>query len=138
MIYLDTSLVVAALTPEVATGRVQSWLAAEEELFVSDWVATEVSSALSIKLRTGQIHLTHRAEALAMYHRLTADTLTTLPVLPLHFRAATAFVDRHELGLRAGDALHLAIASDHGLTVATLDQKMAEAGLALGVATRLI
>lgn len=138
MIYLDTSLVVAALTWEVATARVQVWMASERDLFVSDWVTTETSSALSIKLRTGQIDLDSRARALAMYHRLLADSFTTLPVLPSHYRTAAAFADRHELGLRAGDALHMALAADHGLTLATLDERMAEAGPALGVVTQLI
>jgi predicted nucleic acid-binding protein len=42
------------------------------------------------------------------------------------------------LGLRAGDALHLAIASQHGATVYTLDQRIAEAGPALGVSAQLL
>jgi hypothetical protein len=37
-----------------------------------------------------------------------------------------------ELGLRSGDALHVAVALDHGLTVATLDRRLAEAGNRLG------
>jgi len=33
--------------------------------------------------------------------------------------APAHFVDNHELGLRARDALHLAIASEHGATLVT-------------------
>jgi predicted nucleic acid-binding protein len=55
-----------------------------------------------------------------------------------HFRTAARFVDQHMLGLRGGDALHLATASEHGATVHTLDQRLAEAGPALGVATKLV
>ncbi len=36
------------------------------------------------------------------------------------------------VGLRSGDALHLAIAERHGLTVCTLDLGMSAAALALG------
>jgi len=39
---------------------------------------------------------------------------------------------------QAGDALHLATASEHGATVFALDQKLAEAGLRLGVPTQLL
>ena len=40
-----------------------------------------------------------------------------LPVTGRYFRTAAKFVDYHTLGLRAGDALHLATASEHGATV---------------------
>lgn len=42
------------------------------------------------------------------------------------------------LGLRAGDALHLATASEYGATVHTLDQRLAAAGPVLGVPTQLL
>jgi uncharacterized protein len=42
------------------------------------------------------------------------------------------------LGLRAADALHLAIASERGAIVHTLDQRLAEAGPVLGVPTQLL
>jgi uncharacterized protein len=60
------------------------------------------------------------------------------PVTSGHFRTAAKFVDQHTLGLRAGDALHLAVASEHGATVHTLDQRLADAGPALGVPTQMV
>ena len=140
MLYLDTSLIVAALFNEAATPRVQTWLAKQDpaQLLISDWTITEMSSAMAIKLRTGQITLAQRAAALAMFNKLVAESFTVLPVTTMHFRAAAKFIDQHTPGLRAGDALHLATASEQGATVHTLDQRLAAAGPVLGVPAQLL
>jgi predicted nucleic acid-binding protein len=140
MLYLDTSLLVAVLTHEARTGEMQEWLAAQavDELIVSDWVVTEFSSALSVKVRTAQLSPAHRAEALALFTSLVDASLTVLPVTRLDFRTAARFADQHETGLRAGDALHLAICANHGPRLQSLDGRLVRAAEALGIDARLL
>ena len=135
IVYLDTSLLVAALTDESATERVQDWLAAQEAgtLAISAWVRTEFASALSVKLRMGQLGLADRDAAWAAFARMQADNLLMLPIRGPIFGVAAGFAAQHTLGLRAGDALHLAICADHGAALHTLDRRMAEAGPVVGV-----
>lgn len=135
MIYCDTSLLVAALTPEIATERVLQWLRVQQagNLCVSPWVATELSSALAIRLRQGTLLLEQRAEVLTHWHGMLADNLVSIPVPAQAWDLATSYCDRHELNLRAGDALHIAVASLGGHSLATLDRVMAAGAIALGV-----
>jgi len=139
-LYLDTSLLVAALTNETATQKTQTWLASQpaSELHVSGWVVTEFSSALSMKVRLGHLTSSHRAEALSLFQRLIADSLGLWPVTGSHFRTAARFADQHHLGLRAGDALHLAIAFEQGAKLCTLDRRLSEAANAVGASTQLL
>jgi uncharacterized protein len=140
MLYLDTSVLVAATTNEPRTADVLGWfdLQAPEELAISDWVVTEFSAALSIKLRTGQILVAERADSLAAFARLCTDGLAVLSVSRAQFRTAARFADQHTSGLRGSDALHLAICADQGAVLCTLDRRLSEACATMGVSTTLL
>jgi predicted nucleic acid-binding protein len=139
-LYLDTSLLASALTAEVATPRVLLWLEAQalEELTISDWVTAEFSSALAIKFRNREIDPFRRAAASREFAHLSARVFTNLTILPDHFREAARMVDHVETGLRAADALHLAVCSDHSATLCTLDKRLHKAAAHFGVACQLV
>lgn len=140
MHYLDTSVIVASLTNEAASGIARSWLTAQSagSLFLSDWVVTEVSSALSMKIRTGALPAERRSTKLAYFKKTVGESFTLLPVTSSHFHTAALLADQHQLGLRAGDALHLAIASDVGACLCTLDRRLAAAGTEIGASVLLL
>lgn len=126
MVYIDTSVLVALLTREPAETRISPWLRLQGtgSLHISGWTITEFSSALSLKLRTGQISLSGKANILTAFNRLVSRSLVTLPVTASDYQNAARLCDRTELGLRAGDSLHIAIAVNAGLPIATLDKTM--------------
>jgi predicted nucleic acid-binding protein len=138
--YLDTSVLVAAMTAEARSRDIQRWLGRQDpqNLAISAWVTTEFSAALSIKLRAKQISPQHRGRALADFAELCRESLTLLPINANHFTIAARIADQHALGLRAADALHLAVAFDHGAAITTLDQRLAAAGPEAGVHTHLL
>ncbi|MDR6954745.1 putative nucleic acid-binding protein [Ancylobacter sp. 3268] len=102
------------------------------------WDLGEVEAWLEERRRASKAKTAKRAPALAIFNKLVAESFTVLPVTGGQFRAAARFADQHALGLRAGDALHLAVASEHGATVHTLDRRLADAGPALGVPAQLL
>jgi predicted nucleic acid-binding protein len=138
--YIDTSVLVAALTTEPHTLRAERLLTSGRAggLAISEWVVAEFSSALSLKLRLGTIDLEARRAGLEALGTMIEQSLVLLPVTSAHFRTAARFADQHQLGLRAPDALHLAVAADHGAMLCTLDKRLAGAGKALGVASKLV
>jgi uncharacterized protein len=133
--YLDSCVVVAAFAIESATNDVLQWLEgrADDTLHISPWVLTEFSSALSMKVRMDIMPLEERALALAKWRTFHRDNLGMVLIEHGDFETAASMADQHDLGLRAGDALHVALARKANCTLVTLDQKMADAAIILGV-----
>jgi hypothetical protein len=140
MLHVDASVLVAAFTVEKESLRMREWLIGQRpgELAISDWTITEFSSALSLKLRTKQVGMPQRNNALAGFNLLIADSFKVLAITSAQFRSAAQIADQHALGIRAGDALHLAVAIDHSAMFCTLDRRLAEGGKAIGANTWLL
>jgi predicted nucleic acid-binding protein len=128
MLYVDTSVLVALCTNEAKTADVLKWYAAcTEELASAAWCVTEFASALGIKQRTGQLTKVQAQAAWVQFERMCANDLQLLPVEATTFHKAAMLTMDAAAGLRAGDALHLACATEakaQGLI--TLDAVMAK------------
>lgn len=123
MVYVDTSVLVALILPEPKSAAVIRWYASvADELVSAAWSVTEFASALGIKQRTGQIDEVQGQAAWQRFERLCANDLQLLAVEPATFYRAGILTLDAATGLRAGDALHLAVALEaKAQSVATLD-----------------
>ncbi|WP_395945930.1 type II toxin-antitoxin system VapC family toxin [Brevundimonas sp.] len=133
-LYLDASLLVASLTNESRAEEARNLISAYQrfDVAVSSWTIVETLSGLSKKVRTG--HLTEaNFEDLARQIKTLSNSYARAPVTEDHFLSATRLVQSLATNLRAGDALHLAIARDFGLTLATFDDGLASAARMMGV-----
>ncbi len=136
--YLDASVLVSAVSTEAGTRAAQDWLEEAEQVLVSEWLIAEAAAALSQKQRMGVMSAGERAESMAALRREAESGMQFLPVTREDFRTAARYAERAETGLRAGDALHLAIAAMADATLVTFDRKQARAGEMVGVRTLLL
>ena len=139
MIYLDTSVVVALLTREERSTQALEWLEqCRETLISSDWLITETHSALGIKQRHHGLSPQARQAAAEQFERLLRGGIELRSLDRGRFRQAAELLQNPELGLRAGDALHLAVALHSRCSrLASFDGRMLLAAKDLGLSSAL-
>lgn len=140
MLHRDTSVVVSLVTNEPSTDSAQQWLAAQSavKIAISDWVSAEVASAVPLIQRVGRIDDVGRARAARNLRDFMTDVLVVLPVSRHAFRVAGDLAGLPQLGLRAGDALHLAVALEHDVPLVTRDVAQHRAASAIDLPTQLL
>ena len=139
MIYLDTSVVVALLTPEERSPRPLDWLEqCKGTLISSDWLITETHSALGIKQRHHGLSPQAHQAAEEQFERLLQGGVELRSLDRGRFRQAAKLLQDSGLGLRAGDAMHLAVALHSRCSqLASFDGRMQRAAEALGLSPAL-
>lgn len=136
MRYFDTSFVAPLILPEAASERVAGFLGTlpTDELTVSHWTRVEFSSLLAREVRMGGLSADAARAADARFETMIGESFAALLPGRDDFDLARDFLGRFETGLRAGDALHLAIAANRGAAALySLDRQLIEAGRQLGV-----
>ena len=131
-LYLDTSLLVSALSNEWSTSQVLDWIESNKDFgfATSRWSVTEFSSALAMKVRTGHLDHDQRLATLRQFRTLIAS-FDLLAVEAVDFDTAAKIADREQVALRSGDALHLAIAMRLDLPLRTLDRRFVQGAAAM-------
>lgn len=136
MLYLDTSVLVPLFINEPESDSVRVWFNAHagETLAISDWTLTEFASAMGIKVRDKGLKPDEARKACALMTKLAADSLKVFTPTRSDYSKSADHLGHHALGLRAGDALHLAVAHNEGAEcLYTLDRRLIEAGRKLKV-----
>jgi len=135
-VYLDTSALAKLYLPEPGSDEMEDALLGRRDVIVSDLAITELTSAVARRVRETDLTAAH---ARRIYQRVSTD------VGAGEFRRAEITANTHReaerllmaigrrVPVRAGDALHLGMASLLGVRVlVTFDQRMRSAAEALG------
>lgn len=141
MVYVDTSVLIAAHTREPHTHLAQTWLSGQGAgLLLGTWTWLECESALAIKCRRGELNEVSQQSAgrdIAEFigHYASANYAPLVVPSEADFQRARELVRQAGSGLRAGDALHLAVALRLGANrLATLDRVLANNAARHGLA----
>ncbi|MBI3042458.1 MAG: type II toxin-antitoxin system VapC family toxin [Betaproteobacteria bacterium] len=135
MIYVDTSALVPVFIREPKSEAVMDWIESSGgRLAVSEWSLVEFASAAAIKVRTGQVDAKLAEQAIARVNDFARKHCTVAVPAREEFRRAAELAGDSALKLRAGDALHLAIAAGLGTQgFLCLDDAMIEGARSLGM-----
>ena len=136
MRYVDTSVLVALHVPEPHSVAALRWLNTSQGgvLACSDWGQVEFASALSRKIRARHVPDLEREFIEHAFAVTLQQNFVVLPTQTADYRSACQLLRHHATGLRAGDALHLAITQRVEATLVTLDDTMARAARHFGIA----
>ena len=136
MHYFDTSFLVPLILPDATSDPVARVFAdlAGEDLAVSHWMRVEFSSLLAREVRMEELSVEAAREADARFEAMFDESFAVLLPNGDDFNLAKEYLGRFETRLRAGDALHLAIARNRGAeAIYSLDKMLLKAGKILGV-----
>ena len=138
MLYFDTSFLTPLILPEATSEPIAGFFEAlpPEDLSVSHWTRVEFASLLAREVRVGGLDHATAHEAGLRFEAMIRESFNVILPNPDDFDRARDCLNRFETGLRAGDALHLAIAwnrSSEGIY--SLDKRMIAAGKTLGLPT---
>jgi predicted nucleic acid-binding protein len=131
VICFDTSFLAPLVLPESTSEGVIALVRELPigELAVSHWTLVEFSSLIARKVRAGELDAEGAARADARVEATVEESFAVLVPSLGDFVLAKRYLGNFETGLRAPDALHLAIASNRDAAAFyTLDKRLIAAG----------
>lgn len=138
MLYFDTSFLVPLILPEATSEAIAEFIQGlpADQFTVSHWTRVEFSSLIAREVRMGGLDAQAAALADARFEAMVDESFALILPNVDDFNLAKEYLGHFETGLRAGDALHLAIARNHrAKTILSLDKTLLKAGSVLGLPT---
>ena len=114
MLYFDTSFLAPLVLPESTSDKIAAFVRRlpVEELTVSHWTRVEFSSLIARDVRMSVLDAAAGARADARFEAMVDASFAVLLPNADDFGLAKRYLGKFNTGLRAGDALHLAIAGN--------------------------
>ncbi len=139
MVYCDTSFLAPLILEEATSGAVERFLTdlPAGSLAISHWTRVEFASLLAREVRMGGLDRDMADMADAQFNAMVEASFHVLAPDGEDFDLAKRYLGRHDTALRAGDALHLAVAANHRAeAIYSLDKRMIDAGVRFGLPAR--
>jgi len=134
VLYFDTSFLVPLILPEATSDKIAAFIRTltAEAFSVSHWTLVEFSSLIARAVRMGGLDSGAAMRADARFGEMVEASFTVLLPTANDFALARQYLRKPETGLRAGDALHLAVATNHhAVAIYSLDKIFLRAGTIL-------
>ncbi|MDO8412521.1 MAG: type II toxin-antitoxin system VapC family toxin [Gallionellaceae bacterium] len=131
MHYLDTCFITPMLLNEATSEAVERYVvrAAAGSLCISQWTRVEFASVVAREVRMKKMKASQGTSVLAEFDKLVQESLLVLVPMAEDYNLAHDYLGKFSTGLRGGDALHLAIAVNHGASkILSLDKGLLSAG----------
>jgi predicted nucleic acid-binding protein len=125
MLYLDTSFIAPLVLNEDVSPQVEAFLMKQTvgSLAVSQWTRVEFCSLVAREVRMKHFSPQVAETVITEFETLVQESCQVWLPDATDYDLARTLLTRFDSGLRGGDALHLAIARNHGADkVLTLDQ----------------
>jgi len=132
--YLDTSVVVALLQRDTHSISADAWLSrSNPTMLISDFCAIEFSAVISRRVRMKSSTPETANAILRDFDRWLLRSARLVQCRPEQISAAGQIVRDFATKLNAPDAIHLAMTRHLGSTLATFDERLADAARLHGV-----
>jgi uncharacterized protein len=140
VLYFHTSFLAPLILPEATSDQIAAFVRRlpADEFAVSHWTRVEFSSLIAREVRTGGLDVQAATRADARFEAMVDESFSVLLPSADDFGLAKRYLGQFETGLRAGDALHLAVANNHrAAAIYSLDETLVKAGKILDLPVRM-